>query len=134
VTGQPSSSCRDDRMNKPLTDEAFWDDIWSTIELPALIDEKVRWQLALAKVFRRFLKPDTRRDVFEIACAPGQWLVWFNKNFGYTAFGCASRAGPRRLRHQISTSTALPARYTRQILRRGAIFPRGSSMFSSPSE
>lgn len=72
----------------PLTDEAFWDERWSTTTLPALIDESTRWQLAMADVFRRFLTVDPSRDVFEVGCAPGRWLVWFHKNFGYTAFGC----------------------------------------------
>ena len=71
-----------------LTDEEFWDKRWSAITLPALIDERVRWQLAMADVCRRFLKADPTRAIFEVGCAPGRWLVWFHKNFGYTAFGC----------------------------------------------
>jgi 2-polyprenyl-3-methyl-5-hydroxy-6-metoxy-1,4-benzoquinol methylase len=71
-----------------LTDEAFWDRVWGDVQMPALIDEKVRWQLALARLFKRVLSVDPTLSVFEVGCAPGRWLVWFNKNFGYTACGC----------------------------------------------
>lgn len=83
-----STSANTQHDSAHLTDEEFWDQRWATTTLPALVDEGVRWQLAMADVCRRFLKTDPSRHIFEVGCAPGRWLVWFNKTFGYTAFGC----------------------------------------------
>lgn len=103
-------------MSTHLTSEEFWDEVWSGLQLPALVDEKVRWQLALSTVFRRFLKPDARQDVFEIGCAPGRWLVWFNKNFGYTAFGCdLSRRAVETTRSNLRLSGVPGEIYTADI-------------------
>jgi 2-polyprenyl-3-methyl-5-hydroxy-6-metoxy-1,4-benzoquinol methylase len=103
-------------VNTPLTDEAFWDEFWSAIQLPALIDEKVRWQLALARVFRRFLTADKTHEVFEVGCAPGRWLVWFNETFGYRAFGCdLSRRASETTRANLEASRVPGEIYTADI-------------------
>jgi len=71
-----------------LTDEFFWDNYWSSISLPALIDKRVQWQLALTKVFQVLLPKDPSLKLFEAGCAPGRWLIWFNKVMGHQVAGC----------------------------------------------
>jgi 2-polyprenyl-3-methyl-5-hydroxy-6-metoxy-1,4-benzoquinol methylase len=103
-------------MNEALTDEAFWDGVWGDVRLPALINEKVRWQMALARVFRRVLAADSARDVFEVGCAPGRWLIWLNKSFGYRAFGCdLSRRAAETARANLRASGVPGEIYTADI-------------------
>lgn len=71
-----------------MTNETFWDDFWRSVTLPALIDERIQWQSALAKTFRKHLPADPSLKLLEIGCAPGRWLVWFRKNLGYQVAGC----------------------------------------------
>lgn len=95
----------DQSQQGSLTDEAYWDERWGTVPLPALVDEGIRWQLAMARVFRRFLPRDPSHSVFEIGCAPGRWLVWFHRTFGYTAYGCdLSRAAAETTRANFAVS------------------------------
>jgi SAM-dependent methyltransferase len=117
VTRSVAGSPNHDSGSAPLTDEAFWDDVWSTTRLPALIDTNVRWQRALGEVFRRFLTHDPTREVFEIGCAPGRWLVWFHQNFGYAPFGCdLSRRAAETTRANLEISGVPGEIYTADIM------------------
>jgi SAM-dependent methyltransferase len=71
-----------------LTDEAFWDNFWAGIRLPDLIDPHLQWQGALTAALKAHLPHDPARHMFEVGCAPGRWLIWFNREFGYQAAGC----------------------------------------------
>ena len=82
-------------MSHALTDERFWDEFWSKIQLPALLDERVQWQGALAEVFRKHLPRGNDRTLLEIGCAPGRWLIWFAQNLGYRVAGSELSAAPR---------------------------------------
>ncbi len=88
-----TSSCGDSHAQPAaatdaLTDHVFWDDYWDDIHLPDTIDPSVRWQAALTTAFLRHLPRDSSRSIFEIGCAPGRWLIWFNKALGYQVAGC----------------------------------------------
>jgi SAM-dependent methyltransferase len=110
--GSGSEHGRDDIH--ALTDEAFWDDVWSDTALPALVSDQIRWQAALSDVLRRFLPPAVGEDVFEIGCAPGRWLVWLNRVYGLTAFGCdLSRKAAAMTRANLEMNDgATPFRWT----------------------
>ncbi len=71
-----------------LTDDIFWDQFWDSVTLPDLVDEQIQWQSALANTFRQQLPYDPTLKLVEIGCAPGRWLIWFNKVFGYHVTGC----------------------------------------------
>jgi len=75
-------------MSDALTTEGFWDAYWAGIQLPALIDPRVQWQYALTQIFQTILPQNCARQLFEVGCAPGRWLVWFGKEFGYRVDGC----------------------------------------------
>ena len=67
-----------------LTEQQHWDDYWDSIELPAII-EKSNNNLLLneeLKVFDKYL-PKKKLSVLEIGGAPGQYLAYLHKQFGY---------------------------------------------------
>jgi 2-polyprenyl-3-methyl-5-hydroxy-6-metoxy-1,4-benzoquinol methylase len=112
----------DQTQQASLTDEAYWDERWGTVQLPALVDEGIRWQLAMAQVFRRFLPHDPSRSVFEIGCAPGRWLVWFHRTFGYTAYGCdLSKAAAETTRRNFATTDVPGEVFTGDVTKPGEL-------------
>ncbi len=73
---------------KALTEPEFWDRFWGSVRLPALPDHAKRYERCFLELFERFFKPDAALKVFEAGCAPGAWLSYFNRRFGYQAHGC----------------------------------------------
>ena len=59
-----------------------WQDFWSSYKL-----KKIKKEYFLFDVFRKYLKFDKNKTCIEIGCFPGNFLVAFNKNFGYRVFG-----------------------------------------------
>lgn len=67
-----------------LTEKKHWDTYWENFTLPSEITEStdnllLREEL---KVFKKYL-PKGKKTVLEIGGAPGQYLVYFYKQFGY---------------------------------------------------
>lgn len=67
-----------------LTEKAHWDNYWNSFELPVeiklskdnlLLNEEL-------KLFEKFL-PKKKLSILEIGGAPGQYLVYMHKQFGY---------------------------------------------------
>jgi SAM-dependent methyltransferase len=71
-----------------LTEPEFWDRFWGSVRLPALPDASRRYERCFMELFDRFFKPDPTLRIFEAGCAPGAWLSYFSRHFGYRAFGC----------------------------------------------
>src|SRR5215468_7854862 len=62
-----------------LAGKSFWDDMWSGAEPYRYTGPIVQFHdLAV-----RFLKKDRLKSVIELGAAPGNHLVYFNKQFGY---------------------------------------------------
>ncbi|MEK7382553.1 MAG: class I SAM-dependent methyltransferase [Elusimicrobiota bacterium] len=74
--------------SQPLTDPEFWDRFWGNVRLPAFPDASRRYERCFLEIFERFFKPDPGLRVFEAGCAPGAWLSYFSRHFGYQAYGC----------------------------------------------
>ena len=83
--------------NEALTDDKYWDKYWSGHKLPSIVGFDRRNQLlaALLKVFDRFLCADAEKSILEIGGAPGQYLAYFAREYGfkvsaldYSATGC----------------------------------------------
>jgi hypothetical protein len=53
-----------------------------------LVDESVRWVMALANFVRRFWVPIASHGVFGISCAHARWLVRIYWEFGYPSGSC----------------------------------------------
>lgn len=83
-------------MQDKLTEKEYWEDYWKKIELPLEVKRENSSPNILAEldIFERFL-PKEKLSVLEIGGAPGQYLVYFHKNFSYSprcldysAIGC----------------------------------------------
>jgi SAM-dependent methyltransferase len=73
---------------RPLTEPDFWDQFWDGVRLPALPDSSRRYERCFLELFEKYFTPDPNKRVFEAGCAPGAWLSYFSRRFGYQAFGC----------------------------------------------
>ena len=70
-----------------LTDNSFWDNYWKNLKIPAGIDLNFSFERCLAKSFSEILSVNPNLSLFEIGCAPGKWLTYFHKKFGYNVVG-----------------------------------------------
>jgi SAM-dependent methyltransferase len=67
-----------------LTDDRWWDDYWSGTSLPQEFDEKPGVYLEeLLNTFHRHLPVDPTLSVLEIGGAPGRYLAYLRRHFGY---------------------------------------------------
>lgn len=78
----------DERMTGAgsLTDTAFWEGYWGRFSLPDAIDESRSFDRGLARGLRKLLR-DSKGDVLEIGCAPGRWLAFLSREFGFGVAG-----------------------------------------------
>jgi len=73
---------------KRLTTKSYWDNIWSQIEVPRMIDLQYRYDCyRLDKLFKKFFKKNQNKKILEVGASPGSWLIYFNKEFGYEVWG-----------------------------------------------
>lgn len=70
-------------MNNKLTSKDKWEAEWSGIKLPAIYKPVYD----VKKLFRLYLPKSTNSTFIEIGCAPGKYMAYFNKNFGYKVCG-----------------------------------------------
>ena len=61
-----------------LTEQEFWDDYWTNIQLPSQIDHNNAFERCLAEALNSELN-GISGDVLEVGCAPGKWLAFFCK-------------------------------------------------------
>lgn len=83
-----------------LTDSTFWDAYWDSIHLPATVDQTIQWHYALTEALRRLLPNGSGKTLFEVGCAPGRWLVWFQQALGFSVAGCDISEHGLRLTHK----------------------------------
>lgn len=69
-----------------LTQKEFWDDVWSKIRLPLIIDPTANDPVIkeILRVFKDFL-PKDKLSAVEIGGAPGQFIAYLSKYHGYEA-------------------------------------------------
>jgi SAM-dependent methyltransferase len=83
MTDAPELASLPDRF----TDQSYWDDYWHlhTTELPTEIARSPRTQQvnAILDVFENFLPPEPTKRVLEIGGAPGRYLAYLHRRFGY---------------------------------------------------
>lgn len=70
-----------------LTDPDFWDNFWKNTKIPAEIDLNFSFERCMAKAFSGIFEANPNLTLFEVGCAPGRWLSYFHKNFGYRISG-----------------------------------------------
>jgi len=71
-----------------LTEKIFWEKFWNNISLPQKVDYSFKNDRIIAETIKKHI-PSANKDktVIEIGCAPGKWLVMFNKELGYKIAG-----------------------------------------------
>jgi len=89
----------------PLTTEAFWDRWWETVSLPDVPDPRKSFDRTFLDFYGRHLLLDGRHSLLEVGCAPGRWLVYFQRRFGCRVAGCEySPTGLKVLRQNLSAA------------------------------
>jgi SAM-dependent methyltransferase len=68
-----------------LTDQRYWDEYWATISLPREVKRApgTLYVNEILGVFDRFLPRDDRLTAIEVGGAPGQYLAYMHRRFGY---------------------------------------------------
>ena len=71
-------------IESTLTEKSYWDDVWHGVKLPAEIKRSDNNLLLNREldVFEKYL-PKEALSILEIGGAPGQYLAYFYKQFGY---------------------------------------------------
>lgn len=72
-----------DVLNNSLTTKDKWEAVWAGAAIPA-IQKPVR---DLHMQLNKYLPHTGMHSLIEIGCAPGGWLAYFNKCFGYRVAG-----------------------------------------------
>jgi SAM-dependent methyltransferase len=89
-----------------LTDRSYWDDYWNSFSLPRECTRQPRsfYLNAILDVFDRHLPRNPNLSIAEVGGAPGQYLAYMYKHFGYhvtcvdySATGCRRTAENFRL-------------------------------------
>ena len=80
---------------KKLTNEKKWDKDWQSVGLPQIVKTSPKPQHpyyidVLDKFFHQHLPKNNNFELLELGCAPGRWLHYFNKEFGYKVSGLES--------------------------------------------
>ncbi len=70
-----------------LTDEAFWEQFWAPVRIPARVNRLASFDRCMSRVFRRFLAGGEGKTLIEVGAAPGRWLVFFREKMGYAVDG-----------------------------------------------
>jgi len=71
-----------------ITDKDFWENFWNTVVLPVNVDYKFKNDRIIARTIKKYIpNGETIKTAIEIGCAPGKWLVFFNKELNYHVTG-----------------------------------------------
>jgi SAM-dependent methyltransferase len=70
-------------MSDRLTTKGNWEDIWRDTRLPAINNPIYD----IANKLKMYLPKNPDNSFIEIGCAPGRWMGYFNKKFGYRVSG-----------------------------------------------
>jgi SAM-dependent methyltransferase len=66
-----------------LTKKSYWEAVWEGVRLPII----ARSYPDLHRIFVATLPKSHELTFLEIGCAPGGWIAYFHKNFGYAVTG-----------------------------------------------
>jgi 2-polyprenyl-3-methyl-5-hydroxy-6-metoxy-1,4-benzoquinol methylase len=72
-------------QNSELTQREFWENYWEELPIPAEIrkSKQNHYQNEILRVFDSYFPKDTNLSILEIGGAPGQYLAYMHKRFGY---------------------------------------------------
>jgi 2-polyprenyl-3-methyl-5-hydroxy-6-metoxy-1,4-benzoquinol methylase len=71
-----------------ITEKIFWERFWKDIRLPQVVDYSFKNDRIIVETIKKYIPVASKnKTVLEIGCAPGKWLVMFNKELGYKIAG-----------------------------------------------
>lgn len=73
-----------------LTDSDFWDEYWNNVKVPCRVNMSFSFERCLDAAFSKIFRPDAKKKLIEIGCAPGKWMVYFHEKYGYEVSGLDS--------------------------------------------
>ncbi len=115
-----------------LTNKEKWEQTWSKIRLPAMISPDTRHPVVkeMLRVFSRHL-PRREMTALEIGGAPGQFLAYFSKYYGYQASALDySETGCRKIRENFDLLGLDITIYNRDFFNDLSDMPRFDLVFS----
>jgi cyclopropane fatty-acyl-phospholipid synthase-like methyltransferase len=71
-------------MKREELDVSYWEDVWEAVSIP--LEKRAEDIHEIHGVLTRIL-PMGKLELIEIGCAPGSWLAYFHKCFGYCVSG-----------------------------------------------
>jgi 2-polyprenyl-3-methyl-5-hydroxy-6-metoxy-1,4-benzoquinol methylase len=120
--------------NNRLTEKDHWENRWERIKLPA----EIRWDTAnplakeILKVFDTYLPHRAGLSILEIGGAPGNFLAYFAKHFGYSAFALDySDIGCEKMRESFDMMKLDITIYNRDIFSDLSDLPHFDIVFST---
>ena len=116
-----------------LTEEAHWEERWRRIREPKEIrrDTKHPVNSELIKIFDAYLPQQTGLNILEIGGAPGQFLAYFAKEFGYSAHAIDySATGCDKMRQAFGIANLDVTIYNRDIFADISDLPSFDIVFS----
>ena len=68
-------------------DKKFWEEFWRDVKIPAIVDMSFPNDRVIAHAISRHLSFDSSKTALEAGCAPGKWMIFLNKKFGFRVDG-----------------------------------------------
>jgi len=69
-----------------LTEKKFWENYWSNLKLPSVVDPRHSFDRCLARELER-VTSGVKGEIFEVGCAPGKWIAHLAKVNGLIPSG-----------------------------------------------
>lgn len=75
--------------NADLTSSRQWNQVWEKVDSPELVDLSRSFDRCLSKELSNHLmySNNSSRKAFEVGCAPGKWLAYICRKYGYAPHG-----------------------------------------------
>ena len=89
MTGKKATRREEQAQENKAFESAYWETVWSEVHLPTIRDPRSFHELH--SLFKAHLKYGPL-DFLEVGCAPGSWMAYFAKQFGYRVSGVDSAA------------------------------------------
>lgn len=86
----PQGRSKTGKEDSSLTDTVFWDRFWAQLPIPQQPDFRNVFDRSLARILQKHLEKSPGSRLVEVGCAPGRWLVYCHRLFGYQVAGYES--------------------------------------------
>ena len=119
--------------NDRLTDKEYWENRWQRVRTPKEIRRNTKHQVnkVLLKIFDTYLPSKEKLTILEIGGAPGQFLAYLTKQFGYVPHAIDySPIGCEKMREAFERANMDVTIYNRDIFSDLSDLPRFDIVFS----